>query len=125
MASNKYFSDAELSCPCCGENKFNPRTLDRLTEMRRVLDFPFVVTSGYRCRAYNEDKGYTQTHATGQAVDIAVSHKSAYRLVTAAQRFGFSGVGVAQKGAPGTRFIHLDDLMEIQHARPRPHIWSY
>lgn len=117
-----YFTDKELSCPCCGENKFNDDTLIKLNDFREFCHFPFQVTSGYRCKAYNKLRGFTQTHATGQAVDIALTHKQAYIVISNAKKFGFTGLGVKQKGHG--RFIHLDDLT-ANAARPRPHIWSY
>ena len=118
-----YFSEDELRCRCgCGEYKFNPQTLDRLNALRGKLHFSMTVSSGYRCEAYNERMGYTQTHATGQAVDIKISHEKAYRLLAIAPIYGFTGIGINQKGSD--RFIHLDDLPEELN-RPRPHIWSY
>ena len=117
-----YFSDDELKCKCCGENKFNPDTLARLNRLRHGLGFALPAASGYRCRNYNKEKGYTQTHATGQAVDIRCSHKQAFEILKWAANFGFTGIGINQKG--NSRFIHLDDLPEANH-RPRPHVWSY
>lgn len=117
-----YFTDKELSCACCKENKFSDETLAKLNKLREFCQFSFAVNSGYRCEAYNTLKGYTQTHATGQAVDIALTHKQAYIVISNAKKFGFTGLGVKQKGSG--RFIHLDDLSELPH-RPRPHIWSY
>jgi len=117
-----YFTEEEQSCNCCGENKFNSETLQRFNDLRAYLGFAMNMTSGYRCPAYNKLKGYTQTHATGQAGDIESSHKQAYAIIKHAPKFGFTGIGVKQKG--NKRFIHLDDLEEIE-GRPRPHIWSY
>lgn len=117
-----YFSPEELRCPCCNTYHFVSFTLDKLNELRRTLGFPLPVTSGYRCKKYNEEKGYTQTHSTGQAVDIACSHKQAYEILKHAPAVGFTGIGIKQKG--DGRFIHLDDL-EAGEKRPRPHIWSY
>ena len=83
-----------------------------------------IMTSGYRCPAYNEKMGYTQTHSTGQAGDTSCSHKEALKILIAAITVGFTGIGVMQKGS--SRFIHLDDLAEdLSIGRPRPHIWSY
>jgi hypothetical protein len=56
------------------------------------------------------------------AVDIAISHEKAYKLIASAIKHGFTGIGVKQKG--GGRFIHLD-ISEGDESRPRPHIWSY
>lgn len=117
-----YFTYKELSCPCCGVNGFKPKTLARFNKMRELADFGMPMTSGYRCAAYNTACGYTQTHATGQAGDVAVSHKQADRLLELAYIVGFTGKGVKQKGSK--RFLHFDDLPEAA-GRPRPHIWSY
>jgi len=117
-----YFTDEELSCKCCGEYKFKQATLLRLNNLRDFCGFPFKINSGYRCESYNKKKGYTQTHSTGQAVDIALTHKQAYIVISNAKKYGFTGIGVKQKGHG--RFIHLDDLKEAGN-RPRPHIWSY
>ena len=117
-----FFSSGELACKCCGANNTNTDFIDKLNMLRACLGFPMQVTSGYRCHEYNEKNGYTQTHATGHAVDIACSHKQAYAIIKQAPRYGITGIGVKQKG--GGRFIHLDDLEEAE-GRPRPHIWSY
>ena len=121
---NQYFSHDELSCPCCDVNGFKTYTLQNLTLLRKAAGFPFFVTSAYRCQHYNTAKGYTQTHSTGQAIDIRISHKKAKILVDLAKSFGFHGIGISQKGEVAKRFIHLDDLPETQ-GRPRPHVWSY
>jgi len=118
-----YFSENELKCHCgCDEYKFNSQTLDRLNALRSKLGFPLIISSGYRCPDYNTIKNYTQTHATGQAVDIAISREKAYKLLALAPIYGFTGIGINQKGE--NRYIHLDDLDEGVK-RPRPHIWSY
>ena len=117
-----HFTEEELSCPCCGVNGFNEETLVRLNLLREDVNFPMPMTSGYRCEAYNKLKGYTQTHATGHAGDFALSHKRVFQLIETAPMYGFTGIGVNQKGKH--RFIHLDDLDEAI-GRPRPHVWSY
>jgi len=117
-----YFSEKELKCPCCGRNDFKDSTLLKLNQLREAIGLPITVNSGFRCEKYNTLKGYTQTHATGQAVDLACSHKLAAMIVNLASGFGFTGLGIKQKG--DNRFIHLDDLPEADR-RPRPHVWSY
>ena len=117
-----YFTDKELVCPCCKEYGFNDVTRARLNKLRELVG-PIIVNSAYRCAIYNGARGYTQTHATGQAMDIKCSHKQAYRILQEAPSLGFTGIGIKQKG--DTRFIHLDDLEEGLPKRPRPHIWSY
>jgi len=122
QTKKNYFPEEEQACSCCGENKFDPETLQRWNNLRAYLGFALPMNSMYRCPAYNDKMGYTQTHATGRAGDAKVTHKQAFAVIKAAPKFGFTGIGVKQKG--NKRFIHLDDLEEI-HGRPRPHIWSY
>lgn len=117
-----YFTEEELSCPCCNVYSFNKETLAKLNHIRDSLGFPFIINSGYRCPSYNEKRGFTQTHATGQAVDISATHERAFQIMSMAAQFEFTGIGINQKG--GNRFIHLDDLTK-SYGRPRPHVWSY
>jgi zinc D-Ala-D-Ala carboxypeptidase len=118
-----YFSENELRCKCgCGEYYFNSGTLARLNKLRIEYNKPIPISSGFRCESYNIQKGYTQTHASGQAVDILISRKESYRLLKLAFLYGFTGIGIKQHGE--NRFIHLDDLPELE-TRPRPTIWSY
>lgn len=120
---NKYFSEDELRCKCgCGEYYFNHGTLSRLNSMRVEYNKPIPISSGFRCKAYNIQIGATQTHATGQAVDIPVSRKNAHTLLGLAFKHGFTGIGIKQHGK--NRFIHLDDL-EQTDKRLRPTIWGY
>lgn len=121
MAS--YFSEKELSCPCCGVNKFSPTTLARFNHLRVLVGEALRMTSGYRCAAYNAKIGATDTHETGQAGDLGVSHVLAYLVNKHAAGLGFTGIGISQKG--DKRFMHLDDLPASLPRRPRPHIWSY
>ncbi len=120
-----YFSRDELVCKCgCNKNYFNAETLEKLNRLRQAMGKPIVLNSAYRCPKYNEEIGATQTHATGRAVDIKCSYKDAYNIIELAFMYGFTGIGVQQKGQ--SRFIHLDDLeQDLSEGRPRPHVWSY
>jgi len=119
-----YFTDAELSCKCCGANKFNPETLLKLNRLRELVGHPIALSSAYRCEAYNKRIGATQTHATGRAADILISGGQAYNLMRTAMACGFTGIGVSQKGDKAARFIHVDDL-PVGGETPRPVVWSY
>lgn len=114
----------ELACPCgCNNMLMDGIFMKRLVAMREALDFPFVVTSGYRCPEYNSSissTGMGGPHTTGRAVDIAISGENADKLVGSSYEHGMTGRGINQKG--DKRFIHLDDLPS---PRPRPRIWSY
>lgn len=119
-----HFTEKELKCPCCGRNEFKQTTLDKFNKLREIIGLPLAMFSGYRCEKYNKLKGFTQTHATGQAGDLQVTHKLAVAILCKWAEVGFTGIGISQKGPTGKRFIHLDDLMEAK-GRPRPHVWSY
>jgi len=118
----QYFTMQELTCKCgCDDMKMDFEFMSTLVHMRRSLGIPFHVTSAYRCPEHNakvSSTGLTGPHTTGKAIDIAISHQNAFRLVKLALESGMTGIGVSQKGT--NRFIHLDMLAE-----PRPRIWSY
>ena len=116
-----YFTDSELSCSCCGVYHFAPEFLYILNVIREQCGFPLPVTSGYRCDKHPAEARKTRkgAHSRGLAVDIAVSHERAHRLVEVAISQGIPRIGINQKGEG--RFIHLD----IDSSLPTPTIWSY
>lgn len=63
-------------------------------------------------------------HTQGRAVDIGVYWGRAYAIVTAAAKHGLTGIGVNQKGALHSRYIHLDDI-ERPSPIHGPTIWTY
>ena len=118
-----YFSDDELKCKCgCGEKGFKNSTRNRWNLVRHEYGEPIIFSSAYRCESYNIEKGYTQTHATGQAADVEINRRKAYVLLALLIKYGFTGIGFKQHGS--RRFMHADDL-EALPGRPRPAIWSY
>lgn len=99
---------------------------DKLEELRIALNRPMIISSGYRCPAYNKKVSHTGLdgpHTTGKAFDVKISGESAFLLVKLALEFGWTGVGVSQKDSMSSRFVHLDLLH--YPAYPRPRIWSY
>tara|TARA_B100000524_G_C23552305_1_gene335261 strand:- start:224 stop:601 length:378 start_codon:yes stop_codon:yes gene_type:complete len=118
------FKPEEFACQHCGKEGISPNLLDKLQEFRTYLGFPFVVTSGYRCLEHPIEAKKTKAgvHASGLAVDILCRGEQAYIILANAAKFGFTGIGVNQKG--NSRFIHLD-ISEPENDRPRPHVWSY
>jgi uncharacterized protein YcbK (DUF882 family) len=117
------FSRAEMVCSCgCDRAEMSPAFMDRLQRIRSVMGEPLVVSSGYRCPAYNariSSTGRNGPHTLGEAADIAVQGEKAHSLLKHAMQAGFTGIGVQQKG--DGRFIHLDTLTH----GPRPWVWSY
>ena len=119
-----YFTPSELCCTDSGELEMDSGFMDILLALRKHLDFPFVVTSGYRSPEYNDrisSTGRTGPHTTGKAVDILVSGERAFKVMAAAADFGFTGIGLNQKGEHSHRFIHLDTL----EGELRPWVWTY
>lgn len=122
-----HFSRDELACKCgCARMEIPREFLNKLENLRQACGFPFTISSGYRCPDYNarvSGTGRAGPH-TKAAVDVQVAGANAWVLVSMATRYGFRGIGVSQKGAHGSRFIHLDDLPDAP-GQPRPWIWSY
>jgi uncharacterized protein YcbK (DUF882 family) len=118
------FTLEEFACKHCGENNIEPELIDKLQLLRTELGFPFRITSGYRCAEHPIEKNKTApgTHALGLAADIALSGQQALQVISKATDYGFTGIGINQKG--NGRFIHLDISKDSQ-GRPRPHVWSY
>lgn len=123
-----FFTKDELKCKCgkCGSVglEMNPAYMTKIVALRQYLKFPLPITSAYRCPEYNakvSTTGLHGPHTTGRAMDIAVRNEKAFQLIDVAKAFGFTGIGIQQKG--DSRFVHIDDL-ELP-AYPRPNVWSY
>ena len=120
----KNFTLEEFACKHTSENKIEHELIDKLQALRTACGFPFKITSGYRSADHpvERKKSKPGTHALGLAADIGVRGQQALEIISKARDFGFTGIGVNQKG--NARFIHLDISKDSQ-GRPRPHIWSY
>lgn len=124
----QYFSAEELACKCsypiCPRHGMDDDFMEKIVDLRRELNFPFVISSAYRCPNHNVDvstTGANGPHTQGKALDIRIDGSAARILLDAAIRYQFEGVGIQQQGPRGRRFIHLD-MME----RPSgPVVWSY
>ena len=119
------FRGGECSCRHGGRALMVPAFMDKLHRLRMEYNRPMTITSGYRCPDHPAESSKADgpgAHAHGRAADIAVSGTEAFQVVRLALAAGFTGIGVAQKGA--SRFIHLDDLADGLRV-VRPMIWSY
>ncbi len=78
--------------------------LEKLDELRDRWGRPMVITSGLRCRWWNEKvKGAKRSqHLVGKAVDIRATSNQAQAIAALAQALGFGGVEI------GKGFIHVD-----------------
>jgi uncharacterized protein YcbK (DUF882 family) len=117
----KYFYVDELTCQHCNAEGMDKEFMQKIEKLREEADFPFIVTSAYRCTEHPLEavKSTVGAHTTGRAIDIAVRGRQAHRLLKLALKAGFTGIGVQQKG--NSRFLHLDDMTEGN----RPWVWSY
>lgn len=115
----KYFKLEEFACKCgCGDNEMKHSTLRKLDLARELSGIPFVITSGYRCKAHNERVGgkSQSAHTRGYAADIKASDsRSRYLIVDSLLAAGFSRIGIAKT------FIHVDDDPSL----PDLVMWDY
>ena len=123
-----HFSDAELTCQCgCNRQEMDTTFLTKLETLRLAFGKPMPVSSGFRCPMHNAQASHTGLsgpHTTGLAVDIRVSGEDAYHLLALALQHGFTGIGLSQRGAHSSRFLHLD-MIKPGPGRPRPTLWTY
>ena len=110
-----YFSVEETQCNCCGKNLMNEEFMSKLNAIRGHCNFPFILTSAFRCAEHNKaiNGAAKSSHLLGRAVDIKATGKKALTIIENARAFGFSGVGISKS------FVHIDD--NHQHAT----IWTY
>ena len=107
MIKSQYFTDKELACRCgCGKGlqDMDQSFLNRLDMLRTSFGGPLVITSGFRCRTYNEKiKGSKNSqHCNGMAVDISIAApEHRWKLLANAFALGFS-VGI------DGGFVHVD-----------------
>lgn len=129
MPTSANFSNDELACKCCGQNRVNRASLDRLQRVRELWGKPLVLSSAYRCPKHDlhtrMERGQegTGVHALGRAFDILV-FGNLMPLLILLHTQGFTGIGISQKGPYGRRFVHVDDLEDMP-GRPRPWVWGY
>lgn len=129
MRDYPFFKAAELSCKCheCDGGSMDEGFMGCLIAMRNGAQFPFHISSGYRCPDHNErvsNTGRIGVHTTGCAVDIRCYGVRAMRVLELALKHGMTGIGVSQKGDTASRFIHVDYIVADRFI-PRPALWSY
>ena len=92
---------------CCGHLvKIDSQVVKGIQELRKEVDKPVIVTSGYRCPIHNKYAGGQPNsyHLSGLAADVTVSHFNIRELARLAFSVGF-GTVIAY---PHRGFIHLD-----------------
>jgi uncharacterized protein YcbK (DUF882 family) len=117
------FARTEFVCHHCGHEEMQRPFVEKLDALRRSVQRPLVILSGYRCPLHNNvvsETGLDGPHTQGLAADIACNGPAAWAILAAAMAMEFQGIGVKQKGEMGARFLHLDMCSVL-----RPRVWSY
>ncbi|MBA7497303.1 hypothetical protein ES704_00031 [subsurface metagenome] len=101
-----YFKLSEFACPCCKRVMLHPKLLVKLIELRKILERPVYITSGYRCPRYNQKIGgvVNSYHCIGLAADIKVKDINLIELLEICENIDFAGIGFYEK----KDFLHLD-----------------
>lgn len=107
----RYFDKNEFDSADC----MSMSLIEKLDELRQVLNKPIQITSSFRTRAKNEElkkQGYTvssnSSHMKGLAVDIhCPSFDYLKQIVLTARSLGFTRIG-QYLSKKGNWFIHLD-----------------
>lgn len=96
----KNFKKEELACPCCQLSGVKEEALMRLQVLRDLCDFPLQISSGYRCKKYNEKKikgSPKSRHLTGEAFDISTKSlraKQKFKLLQEVIHIFKGGIGI-------------------------------
>ena len=113
-----HFTPQELACRCggrycAGEYWHSPDFLNALEALRAEAGRPLVINSGHRCQVWNTYVGGARfSMHRSIAADIALAGHDRHALLAAAERQGFTGLGL------GKTFLHLD-------RRAKPARWFY
>lgn len=104
----KNFTIEELQCKCGCKRLPEESFIHKLQMLRLKCGFPFVISSGFRCSAYNATllgAHPESAHTKGLAVDIDNSNIDSDRLwhlMKYATELDFNGIEIS------TAHIHLD-----------------
>ena len=120
------FTQREMRCTHTGIDGITEDFMSRLQALRTAFGKPMTISSGYRHPTHPIEAKKTKpgAHSSGNACDICVSGEDAYHLLSLAIEHGFGRIGIQQKGATSSRFIHLDICRE-EDGFVTPTIWSY
>ena len=103
---SKHFHVDEFFSKGNGDLKLNQELITRLESLRKRLNRPIHITSGYRDPKYNRSIGGARfsMHLFGRACDFTVSRNSLAKIRANAIACGFKGVGTYRKDG----FTHVD-----------------
>ncbi len=102
----EFFRLGEFECPCCHQVKLVPYLVYLLDKLRKEVNAPVYISSGYRCENYNRKVGGKKHsyHPLGMAAHIFYRKANLFELATLANKVGFSTVIYYPEGG----FVHVD-----------------
>lgn len=99
------FTKHEFDCKHSGKNEMDHEFMQLLQELRETLNFPLVVTSGYRDKTHPIEARKTHSngeHTQGRCCDVrCINSATRYKIIEAALSLGFTRIGIAKN------FLHL------------------
>lgn len=113
-----HFRPSELACRGTGQLMVDTEAMDKLEALRRLIDAPMVINSGYRSPVHNREvNGAPRSkHMEGIAFDVRMEGHDPHRFIAAAREVGFTGVGTY----PHLGFVHIDTGPERSWGDPFP-----
>lgn len=104
-----YFTAREFECRCnqldCDAPDMDPEQIFLLNTLRVLWDKPLIVTSGVRCKFWNDQVGGADEsfHTKGMATDLKTADRAeSDELAQMADKVGFGGIGVYDT------WVHVD-----------------
>lgn len=121
ISDNFYSTEFDCHCSNCKETLINDELVLLIEEVRKEINTPIKINSGYRCEDYQRqqisdgklDAAKNSQHVLGNAADIVAASWNGSELFEVAKKVGFWCVGV------GHRFIHVD------LRRDKERVWYY
>lgn len=110
------FTAAEFACKHCGQYVHSAKFLDKIQALRFLIDKPFKINSGHRCKIHNAKitgNPNSRSQHLNIAADIDLTGHDRHEMANLADSLGFTGIGF------GKTFLHVD-------LRPGPKVtWFY
>jgi uncharacterized protein YcbK (DUF882 family) len=99
------FSKSEFDCKHSGKNEMDHEFMQLLQELREELNFPLVITSGYRDKTHPVEARKTHSngeHTQGRCCDVkCINSATRFKIIETALNLGFTRIGIAKT------FLHL------------------
>ena len=105
----EHFSRWEFKCKCCGADDINLDLVNKLETAREKAETRFTITSGFRCKKYNDvlvEQGKAaewSEHPEGGASDIFILNgETRFKILDGLFHAGFKRI------IQGIDYIHVD-----------------